>query len=140
VHVKMREVLLSETRGFEEVCVLRLPSCASTEYRQRLEGVSDLLHDVSSNLGSEATLVILGEVIDLVHAHAALAHSMQYQLWISIKRNPIHIVADARSLPQHHFGALVYTGYNSSLRHTKTGIEYTYCPTCNKTTKDYGGK
>src|SRR6266496_2093192 len=97
IPIQSQEVLLNATRGFADVCILRLPSCAPTEYRQRLEGVSDLLHDVSSGLGPEATLVILGEVIDLVHAHATLAHSMQYQLWISIKRNPIHILADSRS-------------------------------------------
>jgi site-specific DNA-methyltransferase (adenine-specific) len=30
--------------------------------------------------------------------------------------------------------------YKGVLQHTKTRVQYSYCPVCGKTTKDYGGK
>ena len=85
-------------------------------------------------------MITLGEVKDLIPAHSSISDLMRYQLWIAIKRTSQQESASNRHLPSHHFGALVHTKYESSLKHTKTRIEYTYCPTCNKTTKDYGGK
>jgi DNA modification methylase len=43
-------------------------------------------------------------------------------------------------LTDEHAAILILTRYKESLKHTKTRIGYTYCPTCDKTTKDYGGK
>ncbi len=67
-----------------------------------------------------------------------LQHSLQYQLWISVK---LARSFEARGkLPNHHAALLVFTKYRGSLKHTKTRIAYTYCPHCDRTTKDYGGK
>jgi site-specific DNA-methyltransferase (adenine-specific) len=49
-------------------------------------------------------------------------------------------VDSADALPNNHAALLVFTRYNAVLRHTKTRVQYTYCPACGKTTKDYGGK
>ena len=59
-------------------------------------------------------------------------------LWISIKLN--EPIKRQNNLEQHHATLVILTKYSSSLKHTKTRIGYTYCPACNKTTKDYGGK
>ncbi len=120
------------------VFVLRLPSCRPEQFSHRLQGVGELVASVADRLGSKATLVVLGEVIDLVAVHAAMP--LRYQHWIAIKRTAPRQVAGNATLPQYHFGALIYTRYNAPLRHTKTRIQYTYCPACGKTTKDYGGK
>ena len=85
-------------------------------------------------------MITLGEVKDLILAHSSISDFMRYQLWIAVKRTSPQVSVSNRYLPSHHFGALVHTKYESSLKHTKTRIEYTYCPACNKTTKDYGGK
>lgn len=140
VSVQSRNNLLKEMRDFTDVCLLRLPSCEPTEYRHRLQGVGQLVLDVAANLGPEATLITLGEVIDLVQVHSAIASTMRYQHWIAIKRSSPRFAKGSFSLPQYHFGALIHTAYKSSLRHAKTRIRYTYCPVCDKTTKDYGGK
>ena len=44
------------------------------------------------------------------------------------------------SLNQHHAALIIITRYSKTLQHTKTRIGYTFCPNCDKTTKDYGGK
>ncbi len=126
--------------GYNEVCVIILPSLASDGHGSRLEGIEELVTRVSSVLGSRATLVTIGEAVDLVSVHEAISAYMHYQLWIAVKKTNAGFSNDRTFLPQHHFGALVHTKYKSSLKHTKTRIRYSYCPACGKTTKDYGGK
>jgi DNA modification methylase len=140
VSVQNRDDLYRETRGFKDVCVLRLPACDMPgEYKDQLQNAGQIVAGVANNLGPKATLITLGEVIDLVQVQADMPSSVRYQHWIAIKRTSQRVV-DNRSLPHYHFGALIQTRYKSSLRHAKTRIEYTYCPACDKTTKDYGGK
>ncbi len=135
-----RDELFSACKDSSDVCVIALPASQEpTQLNQPLQGVGDLIAEASKNLGENVTLVVLGEVIDLVQVQSKMPDKFMYQHWIAIKRETV-IDGDQRRLPHQHFGALVYTGYKASLRHTKTRIEYTYCPVCDKTTKDYGGK
>jgi site-specific DNA-methyltransferase (adenine-specific) len=63
---------------------------------------------------------------------------LKFQLWIAVKlKQPLH---RGIGLPCQHAALLIGTKYTGSLRHNKTRIKYTYCPACDKTTKDYGGK
>jgi len=140
VSIRTRAALLEAARNFNDICILRLSSCSPNEYGHRLHGIGQLVANFATSLGSEATLITLGEVIDLVQVHAAVASFMRYQHWIAIKRGSPRVVKGSYTLPQYHFGALIHTRYKSSLRHAKTRIRYGYCPACNKTTKDYGGK
>ena len=140
VSVQSTEDLYKEAHGVTDVCMLILPPCAEPgEYRNALYDVGSVVADVTSKLGPDATLITVGEVVDLVQVQAAMPAVARYQHWIAMKRASTKVV-DHRSLPNCHFGALIHTRYEQSLRHTKTRIEYTYCPACNKTTKDYGGK
>jgi site-specific DNA-methyltransferase (adenine-specific) len=137
---KDRDELLSVCKNLSDVCVIVLPASQNpNQLDQPLQGVGELVAEVSKNLGETATLIVLGEVIDLVQVQAQMPKTIMYQLWIAIKQESI-IDGNKRKLPHQHFGALVYTRYKASLRHTKTRLEYTYCPVCDKTTKDYGGK
>src|SRR5258708_1752096 len=126
--------------GFKDVCLLRLPVPGLEEKNAVLDGIRELAVEISKRLTKSATLVVFGDVVDLVHFHAAVANLLHYHLWIAIKRAPILNSPTHTALPQHHVGALVYTRYDGQLQHTKTRLAYTYCPACNKTTKDYGGK
>jgi DNA modification methylase len=140
VSVQSHEDLCRGTQDFTDVCILRLPPCDELgDYRNPLQDVGLLVADVADRLGPEATLITVGEVVDLVQVQASMPPSVRYQHWIAIKRTFPGVVG-ALSLPQYHFGALIHTRYKPSLRHTKTRIRYTYCPVCDKTTKDYGGK
>lgn len=134
-----RATLYEKTRGFNDVCLLRLPA-RNSGINYKLEDIESLVEQVATNLGKQATLITIGESLDLAHVHTAIASKVQYQLWIVIKTTTPLADDKNQSLPKNHFGALVHTSYRGSLNHTKTRIEYTYCPACDKTTKDYGGK
>lgn len=132
--------LLGASKEFPDVCIIRLPACKSAnEYNRPLNYAGELVAKVSDGLGPSATLIVLGEVIDLVQVQAQMPTSVRYQHWVAVKRITTQII-DKSHLPRQHFGALVHTRYMASLRHAKTRIKYTYCPICDKTTKDYGGK
>lgn len=135
-----QEPIQKELVDFDDVCLLILPIKPHDQKSNSVEAINSLIDNVISYLGPNATLITIGQTIDLVHAHARLSPPMQYQLWISIKRITPKVFEDNLALPEHHFGALVHTKYSGSLNHTKTRTEYTYCPACHKTTKDYGGK
>jgi len=140
VFVQNWDDLYGEVQGFTDVCMLILPPYTEQDDRRNaLQNIGALVAGVADNLGPEATLITIGEVVDLVQVQAAMSPAVRYQHWIAIKRTPPRVL-NARSLPNHHFGALIHTRYKQSLRHTKTRIKYTYCPVCDKTTKDYGGK
>lgn len=125
--------------SFNDVCILRLPYCVSCNGNQLIY-LEHLVSGVVERLGSNATLIVVGENFDLAYVHKAINGVTQYQHWMAIKRHTIRKSSSLSSLPHHHFGALIHTKYGGSLRHTKTRIKYSYCPACKKTTKDYGGK
>jgi len=135
-----RQRLNENVRGFDGVCVLRLPACKQGAEHLPLLGLEQIVGEVASLLGKNATLVTLGDVADLVAAHVGANGQARYQLWIAVKRRTIRYADDSTALPRQHFGALIHTRYSESLRHTKARIAYAYCPVCDKTTKDYGGK
>lgn len=120
-----------------DACLLVLPKRFQLDQMAALQrqivNIADMLHGAG-------TLIIVGEIESLVCAHAHLGDLINYHLWVSIKRKTTLFDPLNRRLPQRHFGALVYTKYSGSLKHTKTRLQYTYCPACDKTTKDYGGK
>jgi len=120
--------------------MLILPPCPNAQdYREPLQNVGAIVAAAAHELGPGATLITLGEIVDLVHVQANMSATLRYQHCIAIKRT-LPKAVDNRSLPNFHFGALIHTRYGGCLRHTKTRIKYTYCPACNKTTRDYGGK
>lgn len=135
-----RDEILSACKDLSDVCVIVLPPCKdSSQFDQPLQGVGDLIAETSNNLGKNATLIVLGEVIDLVQVQSNIPDFFMYQHWVAIKRENV-VDGNKRKLPHQHFGALVYTRYKASLHHAKARIEYTFCPVCDRTTKDYGGK
>ena len=67
-----------------------------------------------------------------------LQEILYYKLWVSVKYEKPFLRKD--NLSNNHCALLILSKYKDSLRHTKTRIAYSYCPACDKTTKDYGGK
>ncbi len=131
---------LFSINDFSDVCFLRLPVCEEQGVATPLKGVGELVTSLSDRLKPGATLIVFGDVIDLARLNSTISQSTRYQLWIAIKREPVNSVSANTALPNQHIGAVVYTKYDGQLKHTKTRLAYTYCPACNKTTKDYGGK
>jgi len=101
------------------------------DFYERLNSLVDHAH--------EATVIcILTTAQTACEMLPALQEKLRYQLWIAVKHDkPINKPA---TLPGCHSALLILTKYKDCLRHTKTRIAYTYCPECDKTTKDYGGK
>ena len=126
--------------SFSDVGLILLPSESTLKQPDYQENLKRLIRDEVKSLREEATLIVLGEAYDLVHVHAALEGLMTYQVWTAIKRDQPKCKPDHTALPENHFSAVIYTKYTGSLNHTITRIHYTYCPACDKTTKDYGGK
>lgn len=139
-NVQSNRELLNAIHGFEDVCFLRLPIPDEENSKSPLEGVGELIAEVGKRLARSATLVVFGDIVDLVHVHQVASTTLHYQLWVAIKREPTVCSPTNVRLPHQHVGALVYSRYEGQLQHTKTRIGYSYCPACNKTTKDYGGK
>lgn len=140
VPMKNRDEALSFCKDLRDVSIVVLPAVLNPNLlSQPLEGAGDLVAGISEELTDDSTLIVLGEVVDLVQVQTKIPDSLIYHHWIAIRRKDV-IVGGHQHLPHQHFGALVYTRYKGSLRHAKTRIAYTYCPTCDRTTKDYGGK
>ncbi|MCI0551715.1 MAG: hypothetical protein L0287_12225, partial [Anaerolineae bacterium] len=58
--------------GFSDICVIRLPSLATPrEFDSPLLKVDSEIAEAASKLGSNAVLVVIGEVIDLVRIETA---------------------------------------------------------------------
>ena len=136
-HLSLKNEISTE---FSDVCLIILPFGSHEGKTYHSEVLNELLEKILHHLGPEATLITVGETIDLVHMHTKISPSVKYQLWISIKNLRPKQAQNHSALPEYHIGAMVHTKYKGTLKHTKTRIKYTYCPACNKTTKDYGGK
>jgi len=93
----------------------------------------------AEGLHDDSVMAFLTTPEDAAETWAYLGGVMQYQLLVSVKlAEPL--VPNKFQLPVHHAEILVMSKYKASLKHTKTRIAYTFCPACDKTTKDYGGK
>ncbi len=93
-----------------------------------------------SRLNDESTVCVLTTPSDAASLLPHLQQAMKFQLWVAVKLASNARTSPKSALPEHHAALLVLSRYHGSLRHTRTRIEYTYCPACGKTTKDYGGK
>jgi DNA modification methylase len=118
--------------------------CIVLHYYKSLEEISqkDYLYKTLNNFftvaDKNATIAILTSPIFAADFCTQLKSDVHLKLWITVKlENPI---INEEYLQEEHGALLIFTKYPESLRHTKTRIGYSYCPYCDKTTKDYGGK
>lgn len=135
--VKSTDKVPDRIKGSNEVCMIFLPTLKNQNHSN--PEITSFVSDIATTLGKEGTLITIGETPDLVNVQLNLERKLRYQIWFAIKKQNNSKVSDS-NIPSSHFGALVHTKYNTSLRHTKTRIGYEYCLFCQKTTKDYGGK
>lgn len=92
---------------------------------------------ISEKLKDGGKLCILGTVEVLPYIHEFLDASLRFQDWIAVR---LEKASFDKILPNEHVGLTLYTKNRDVLRHAKVRIAYEYCPFCDKTTKDYGGK
>ena len=110
----------------------------SGEYPEKDILFFNSLTEFSKKLPKDSLLTILTTPKQAANIYLQLKDHLKFQQWIVIKlQAPI---PHEGSLPENHAALLVLSKYHDSLKHTKTRISYTYCPACERTTKDYGGK
>lgn len=102
--------------------------------------IQDLSNDLqaldSAHPDSLLCVLLLPETA--AYLTASLPDGVYCKLWIAVAAETKF--SGLEKLQSNHIALLVLSGSGASLRHAKTRIEYTICPSCGKTTKDYGGK
>lgn len=88
----------------------------------------------------DSVIVILSSPIFMSELGITLTSEAHIKLWVAVKLSDEDEDQDLKQLRQQHSALLILTKNKKSLKHTKTRIGYSYCPYCEKTTKDYGGK
>lgn len=103
-----------------------------------LLSIKDNIQNLLNKIDLNSVMFILCSPEQAVEIFLQLKPSLKLQLWIAIKLE--ESIIKTNYLSSDHAALLVLSKYQGSLKHTKTRIGYSYCPFCDKTTKDYGGK
>lgn len=131
--------LLELEHKSSDVWFLVLPYGRRSEDPIALKGWSGCLQKFAAAMGPRSVLAVLTSPQDATATLPELTSVLRFQLWVAVKlSSPLGNVVS--HLPEYHAALLILSKYRGSLCHTKTRIEYTFCPACDKTTKDYGGK
>jgi DNA modification methylase len=123
--------------GDSDVYLLQLPFEPTISYVPE-DGFIDAIKSFLQRLGQNAVVCILTSPVFAAEIWPQIETCIHFKLWLSVKLDVSF--PDNPILAPSHATVLVATKYRQALRHTKTRVAYTYCPACNKTTKDYGGK
>jgi DNA modification methylase len=121
-----------------DVTLLILP------YFNSLEEVSDkvtLYEELNlfiNQTNPRSVIAILTSPVVAADFCTSATNKAHLKLWIAVKTT-INKSIEGK-LNQSHASLLLFTRYPNALNHTKTRIAYSYCPACDRTTKDYGGK
>lgn len=107
-------------------------STRSNTWLRRLQEFAERLHP-------DSIVALFTTSEDAANTWPALGTLLHFQLCVSVKLDQPRDLGPGR-LPQQHAALLILSCYRGALRHVKTRIAYSYCPACDKTTKDYGGK
>ena len=131
--------LYDSTISTENVYYIKFPYYSSLEDIPNIDTIISDLNSFIERVNDNATIAILSSPVFIANFLSQLTNKAFFKLWIGVKlKNPYSITK--KQLPQHHAALAVITRYKDALRHAKTRIAYTFCPFCEKTTKDYGGK
>lgn len=137
--VSKLSALPTPDRDTAAVWLFVLPFGRTIADAAKSEAWFDAIHRFTQSLHEQSLVAILTSPQDAAETWPRLSDTMQFQLWVAVKlESPI--IRTTYQLAEHHAALLILSKYRTSLRHTKTRIGYTYCPACDKTTKDYGGK
>jgi len=98
-----------------------------------------IIKKIIYKLKNECKLIIYADNKTLAFICYSLQSSgvIHYKTWISIKQE---LVENEGNIPNETKGAIIFSKSSSTIDMCKIRTPYTYCPNCNKTTKDYGGK
>ena len=127
------------TTGDACVWLLVLPFARRVADATKNQRWQQQIREFAGQLPRDSILAIITSAEDAAATLPLLDGLLKFQLWVAVKLGQPR-PAGLGSLPNNHAALLVLSKYQICLRHTKTRIAYSYCPVCEKTTKDYGGK
>ncbi|NLR94981.1 DNA methyltransferase [Flammeovirga agarivorans] len=96
-----------------------------------------LIHLIN-NLSEDSVILILGSFVYTSVLLTKIDDNIKLKLSIGIKTDNIPSIEG--QLKNNTSSLIVLKKDKDPLKHTKTRIGYTFCPYCDRTTKDYGGK
>jgi len=139
---KIKKIILDSSFSHEleasEVAYLQFPFYESLSNIPEKSKLIDDFNAFIENSSEGATITFLSSPIFAAEMLANLTGSAYFKLWIGVKlKDPI---ISSGQLDKNHAALVIITRYKEPIRHTKTRIGYSFCPSCDKTTKDYGGK
>lgn len=121
-----------------DVWFIKFPYYNSIYNIPDIENITKELNKFIEQSSKNATISILTSPAFAASFLSELTPMAHFKLWIGVKLK--YPIKSNHSLDQHHASLIIITRYSKTLQHTKTRIGYTFCPSCEKTTKDYGGK
>jgi DNA modification methylase len=136
--VKSAKELVSLGSQDPAVWLLVLPFDPGTSGYRLSSTWTEAIQEFAAKAHPEATITILTAPEVAANLWPELEQHLRFQLWVAVQtKQPVEREG---ALARQHAALLVLTKYRKSLRHTTTRIGYTYCPSCDRSTKDYGGK
>lgn len=112
-----------------------------TNHNNALSVSSEIIEFLIGNLhnfGENTLFCFLSTSQIISEIYIQLHETLNYQLSIAIKLS--QEIEREGFISNNYANLLILSKNVGSLKHSKTRIAYTYCPVCDKTTKDYGGK
>lgn len=137
--LKTMDSLSDVTKSIEDVYYVKYPYYTSLINIPDLDTIIDNLNSFIEKTGENAVISILSSPLFAAEFLSQLTDKAYFKLWIGVKLETINHTTK-HQLPQQHAALVIVTRYKDALKHAKTRIAYTFCPFCEKTTKDYGGK
>jgi site-specific DNA-methyltransferase (adenine-specific) len=98
----------------------------------------DKLNNFISQSNQKSTIVILTSPHLAVDYCGQITDGVNLKMWVAVKLKKQ--IKKYKKLNKSHASLLIFTKSKNNLSHTKTRIQYSYCPSCEKTTRDYGTK
>lgn len=133
--IEEKEDIKNDFISDTDVLLISLPNKNETYIGEYL----DFLREISDRLKQNAKIVVYGEnsLLPMLTFGIIENKILNYRTWISIRKE---IEFPNSQLPNETKGAIIFSKDEKPLHICKVRLPYTYCPACNKTTKDYGGK
>ncbi len=120
--------------------LFRLPFPRTQADGKRSKAQFEELAKTCANFDEQSTICFLTTPEDAAILLAPISNVLKFHHWVAVKTTPNAYAQQAGELTRRHAALLIFTRYDAPLVHTKTRIKYSYCPACDRTTKDYGGK
>lgn len=117
---------------------INLPYYSRVDEIPQKNELFDSLNNFILHSHERATIAIHCSPVFAADYCSQLDVKIQFRHWIVIKNKNLNRAENY--IEQNHTTLLILTKYLGPLKYNKTRIAYSYCPSCKKTTKDYGGK